>query len=656
VEFKLYTTFPTHLGGVYENKNVNLQDIMKRFHLIILIAGLLATTVAASAYNDNRNARVDSLEALLKGDNPPTGQKLMYICEELMRGYLPVDAAKAEKYGRMALALSYETGDPQIRQYVLRHFGLLSYGREDFTEAIDRFNQALAIADSMAQSGRYTQQDIDDAQSALYGSIANVYNLQGKSHLAIHYYQLALPIFERNGWLESQAVLHHNIAELYLAMGNHDKAEAHYRKAIGKGQESGDSLMVALPQRGLAKVYIEKGWYAEAQQTLQSACRYQQAHKEDDAPGYADVMASMARLNLMEGHRNLQQAKAYAREAAAMTDHEMMFEDKSNIMAVNCEVAMAARQWEEALTYGLQAIHDDSTATHSEAGYYKLLAEIYIQLGQKDKAQQMVDKMHGMMSRYATEHYQSGLSQMEVIYETEKKKAEIEALSHDRRMYGWMLVGAVGVLVMLVGLLVYRQMANRRQRALLAAKVALETETKERHIIARDLHDSLGGMLSLLKINLGKEDKTTDETVRQVDNIMAELRRVSHHLMPEELLHGGLATALHDFAVSTPGARFQTTGDIRMSKEQELALYRCAYELVNNALRHAQASHITIELMQQQNEVTLSVCDDGTGICEGETGGMGIKNISERIAPYHGTVNTVTGRGTGTETHITINV
>ncbi len=629
---------------------------MKRFHLIILIAGLLATTGAASAYNDHRNARVDSLEALLKSDNPPKGEKLMYVCDELMRGYLPIDAAKAEKYGKTALALSYETGNQQIRQYVLRHFGLLSYGREDFTEAIDRFNQALAITDSMAQSGRYTQQDIDDAQSALYGSIANVYNLQGKGHLAIHYYQLALPIFERNGWLESQAVLYYNIAELYLAMGNNDKAENHYQKAVEKGQESGDSMMVAMPQRGLAKVYIKKGRYAEAQQTLQSAYRYYQAHKADDAPGYADVMASMARLNLMEGHRDLQKAKAYAREAASMTDHEMLFEDRSNIMAVNCEVAMAAGKWEEALKYGLQTIHDDSAATHSDAGCYELLAEIYIQLGQKDKAQQMVNKMHNMMSRYATEHYQSGLSQMEVIHETEKKKAEIETLSHDRKMYGWMLVGAAGVLLMLVGLLIYRQIANRRQRALLAAKVALETEMKERHIIARDLHDSLGGMLSLLKINLEQKEKPTSEIVRQVDNIMVELRRVSHHLMPEELLNGGLVTALHDFAVSTPGARFQATGDIRLGKEQELALYRCAYELVNNSLKHAKANLIAIELMQQQNEVTLTVSDDGTGIAEEETGGMGMKNIRERITPYNGTVNVVTGADSGRETHITIKV
>ena len=49
-------------------------------------------------------------------------------------------------------------------------------------------------------------------------------------------------------------------------------------------------------------------------------------------------------------------------------------------------------------------------------------------------------------------------------------------------------------------LLFYFQLTHRRQKALLAAKVALETETKERRILARDLHDGLGGMLSLLRI------------------------------------------------------------------------------------------------------------------------------------------------------------
>ena len=95
-----------------------------------------------------------------------------------------------------------------------------------------------------------------------------------------------------------------------------------------------------------------------------------------------------------------------------------------------------------------------------------------------------------------------------------------------------------------------------------------------------------------------------------LDDIIVELRRTAHHLMPEELLKNGLVSALRDFAISLPDAHFQTVGDIRLTKDKEVVLYRCAYELVNNALKHAQAQHITIQLMQTPNEVTLTVSDD----------------------------------------------
>ena len=59
--------------------------------------------LAAQAYNDHRNARVDSLETALKGDHPPKGADLLRAYDELMRGWLIYDSAKAGYYGRKAL-------------------------------------------------------------------------------------------------------------------------------------------------------------------------------------------------------------------------------------------------------------------------------------------------------------------------------------------------------------------------------------------------------------------------------------------------------------------------------------------------------------------------------------------------------------------------
>ena len=625
-------------------------------HTILFLCLCLGTSVAA--YNDHRNARVDSLEAALKSGNPPKGDDLLRAYKELMRGYLPFDSLKTLDYGRKALALSYDLNGLNARQEILRYFGLLHYRREEHDEAIRYFQWALAVVDTMAHDSRYTETVIDDARSALYGSIANDYNMQDKHHLAIHYYQLALPIFEKYNWLESQTVLYHNIGELYFTMGNREEAERNYLKALERGETSGDSLMTALSRKGLIKIYLDMNDYDKARATAERCYAYYHAHRTEEAEDYPVVLASMVRLNMMEGHQDLPEANAYAKEVLSLVSDEMMFENKSDIYSAAAELAMAEGQWQRALSYALQTIRPDSSATGADANSYQLLAEIYTELGQKDKAREYIRKMHDVMTRYATDHYQSGLSQMEVLYETEKKEARIATLNRERSLYRWLLgvaIVATGALAVSVLLII---VMNRRKKKLIAAKAALEAETRERRILARDLHDGVGSMLSVLRLKIeGNADKA--ESLQQLDSTAGELRRTAHHLLPEELLRSGLRSALSDFAATVPGAEFSSSGNGHpIAKDVELVLYRCAYELVSNALKHARASHIDIQLLQGAHEVTLTVSDCGNSSFSTPHSslqkGMGLRNIEERIRPYHGTMHIAPSAAGGTEVNVSI--
>lgn len=625
----------------------NFVAVMKYLYLTFYLFACLS----AQAYNDHRNARIDSLEAALKSNHPPKGDDLLRAYDELMRGWLPYDDEKAEYYGRKALALSYQQDGLYVRQNVIRHFAQMHYGRGEYDEAIGLYQQALAVIDTMTTQSRYDAKTIDDARSVIYGSLGNVYNMQGKAHLAIHYYQRALPIFEKYDWQESQVVLYYNIGELYGQMGNWQEAEHNYLKALDEAEASGDSLMITMPRKGLAGVYYQTGDYDKALQTADLALSYYKAHRKEDPTAFVYTLSLKARILLMEGHEEVAKAKVCVQEALENIPQEIMFDDVSEVYMAACEVAMAEQRWQEALEYALKSVRPDSAATIADKSYYMLLAGIYAELGDKTRAREYMNKAYDLMNRYATDHYQSSLSQMEVLYETEKKEARIAQLASEQRLWRWLLCLAVALLAAAVALMVYLHLAHRRQKALLAAKVALETEAKERHILARELHDSLGGMLSLLRLKIGG-NASKNETLRLLDTTHTELRRISHHLMPEELLRGGLVSALRDFARSVPGAAFQTYGDIRLSKERELTLYRSAYELVNNAMKYAEATHIDIQLMQTVHEVTLTVSDNGKGMGDGN--GMGLQNIRERIEPYHGTLRIVSGENEGTEINLTL--
>lgn len=641
----------------YYWNNLYIFAVVMKIKILIFC---LIVSLTARAYNDHRNAKVDSLEALLKSKNPPKGDDLLRAYDNLMRGWLPYDAQKASDYGHKALALSYERNGLNVRQNILRFFAQMHYAHEEHDDAIRLFKWALAVVDTMELSGRYTQKDIDDARSCTYGAIGNDYNIQDKHHLAIHYYQLALPIFEKYNWLESQTILYHNIGELYFTMGNMQEAERNYLKAVEKGTTSGDSLMMAIARKGLLRLYVRQDSYEKARKMAELCYAYYHAHRTEEIEDYPVILASMTRLNLMEGHQSIAAAKAFAKEALSLAD-SLTFEDKSDVYAAACEVAMAEQKWQQALDYALCTIRPDSLATSADASCYRLLAEIYTQLGQKYKACLYINKMYEVMTRYATDHYQSGLSQMEVLYETEKKEAQIIQLANERRQHMWLLALAAALMVAMgIGywLLIIIQ---RRKKALLAAKVALETETNERRILARDLHDGLGGMLSLLRM---KTEQGEPSLLPLIDSIHTELRRTAHHLMPEELLKNGLVSALHDFAVSLPNTTFQhiiaegVTTPLALRRGAggeaiELVLYRCAYELVNNAIKHAKAEHISIQLMQEPQQVTLTVSDDGKGMQDSKEG-MGLQNIRERIMPYHGSINIASVEGQGTDINITL--
>jgi tetratricopeptide (TPR) repeat protein len=355
-----------------------------------------------------------------------------------MWGYLQIDGKRAEANAQQVLALSNERKWLNLRVDALRMLGMLAYGGDRFDEALSYYNWALAVTDTMRTDSRFSEKAIDDNLSSIYGAIGNLYNIQDKNLLAIEYYQKAMPIFEKYGWRESLTILHHNIAELYLSMGNDKEAERHYRQAIAKGKETGDSLMMVMSRRGLAKIYIDRDDYQQAKQTIDPAFAYYHAHRDEEPSDYAEVLASLAKINLMSGHENLTQAKAFALEALNVVNDEMMTETRCNVFAAAAMVEMKAKNWKAALLYALQSIHEnDDEATFSDVGCYEMLANIYMQLGNKEEASRYISKVRTMMERFSTQNYQSSISQMEVLYETEKNQKVIEQLNREKQWHLW---------------------------------------------------------------------------------------------------------------------------------------------------------------------------------------------------------------------------
>ena len=625
--------------------------------LAVLLLSLI-TPQHARAYTDHRNARVDSAEQVLQSGRRLSDKELMDCYYTIVRGTLGKDTEKHNRYAHEMLALTYRMNALNMRENALNHLGLQHYGQERYQEAEHYFRWAIAVTDSMQGDSRYSQEDIDDNYSQLYGALGNLYNIQDKALLAIEYYQKALPIFERHEWLESQTILHHNVAELWLSMGNREKAETEYLAAIKTGEASGDSLMAVLPRKGLVKIYIDEGRYEQALATAEQAYAYYHRHQDEDGTDYAEILASLTKIHLTEGHENLPRARAYAEEALTLAKGEMMAETRFDIYEAAALLAMKEGRTRQALDYALQSVHQsDAEATYSDAKGYELIATLYMQTGQWEKATLYMKKIRRMMERFATEGYQSGLSQMEVIYETEKKEAEIRQLRREKQWYLWggLLTALVLLLAASVFFLLWRSIRLSRRATVIQAR--LDGEITERVRIARDLHDRLGGLLTAIRL---------EHPTPLVDEAIGEMRNVSHHLLPDSLARYGLRTALSDYCRTMRNVSFTFVGQERRIPHEE-TVYCIVYELVNNAVKSAQAQHISVELMEDEALTVVTVADDGKGLPPGiatdskprkadgdkaQTAGSGLRNIRDRVSAIGGTFTLKSVPDKGTEATI----
>ncbi|WP_019987255.1 tetratricopeptide repeat-containing sensor histidine kinase [Rudanella lutea] len=183
-----------------------------------------------------------------------------------------------------------------------------------------------------------------------------------------------------------------------------------------------------------------------------------------------------------------------------------------------------------------------------------------------------------------------------------------------------------------------------RQLELKSLRAMIEGQEGERSRIARDLHDGLGIQLSRIKLFVEAHQEQLPNSVKEplnqfLDEACTETRLVSSNLRPYTLTTFGLIPALEDLVqklnlVNETRLILEHYGELPpLGDEASVMLYRVVQELLNNALKHAQAGQITVQIMANDETLLISVDDDGRGaeFPEVPTRGNGITNIKSRI-------------------------
>ncbi|MFL1894572.1 sensor histidine kinase [Aquimarina sp. 2-A2] len=197
----------------------------------------------------------------------------------------------------------------------------------------------------------------------------------------------------------------------------------------------------------------------------------------------------------------------------------------------------------------------------------------------------------------------------------------------------------------------HQEKETRYQKELLETSIL--SQERERNRIAKELHDDVGALLTTTKLyfnqitpDLPKSEiiSLTDRSLSFLDTMIESVRTISRDLRPVILEKMGLIEAVQSLVQS-----IQDTGAVRisfnyqpiqsLSKSRELNCYRIVQELLNNTLKHANASRILINIKTEKEYLVIAYEDDGKGYnpdTEDHVEGLGFKNIKSRLSVVSG--------------------
>lgn len=287
---------------------------MRKFVLTFVVAAL-GWVSSYAQYSDHRGRNTDSLERVVAGwtceriESASADQVsgLISAYKDLMWGYLQTNRDKSMEYARTALRLSSERGFWYAAQDASRVLGMHHYAAEQWDSASFFYNKSLEMIRKMEDKVTtryndkiYDQKSIDDAKSALYGALGNMYNVMDSIPRAMEYYKMAGDIFDKYGWKESNAILWYNMGETWLEEGDMSQAEECYNKSLGYARESGDSLQISSPLKGLGALYLAQGKTSRALKCLEEADKYYSLHEDQEFRARLETLDVMRKVLIQQ--------------------------------------------------------------------------------------------------------------------------------------------------------------------------------------------------------------------------------------------------------------------------------------------------------------------------------------------------------------------
>ncbi|MGF7082828.1 tetratricopeptide repeat-containing sensor histidine kinase [Mucilaginibacter sp. UYCu711] len=548
------------------------------------------------------------------------------------------------------IAVAGNSGNPRWQGEKASAFfdkGVIYDFREDFYTALNNYFEALKCYDGV---------DLPN-QAQVARRIASVYKVLHNSEKTLEYSRLAIKLFEKIHDKFSTAMIagiYTEIADVYYDRGELTKASTALNKIKPRMPDTTDEAVTSVYYYLAGQIALKEKKADYALVLLNQAIKYYNyaGHMDDLARIYAAISRlQMEKNNMAEAKKYVEQSMALAKQ----TGHKETM--------VTASVAMAAYLNESGNQLGAyQSLHqaivlNDSLLNETNIKQASTLAAIY-ENSQKEKT----------------------------IAQLEREK-QVQAAAVKQKTLLNIILTVTIIALLIISFAAYLNYKNRqkierqkitnleKEKQLMEAEALIKGQEEERVRLAKDLHDGVGSMLSGVKISFSnmKENLVMDQqnavafekSIWDLDQTIAELRKVAHNLMPETLVKFGLKNAVKDFCESmqlmsnTPIICEQFGPERPLGNIAEVNIYRIIQELVNNAIKHGNASQVVVQLTRTPVKVLITVEDNGNGFvpdAQEKPPGIGLSNIQSRVNYLNGHMHLESKPAEGTTINIELMV
>lgn len=583
--------------------------------------------------------------------------------------------AEADSLCSLALRWTEGSDDVYAKANLHRVAGNLALNRHDYVTADAQFSKALTMIEkTKAGKGKVLKANIIFEYSLMYYK-------QSDFDKSLEACFDARKLADETGDLKLMAQIDNRIGGIYTVLRQTDKASDYNKQAYLEAMQTGDKEL-------LSAVLIAYGNFMLHQQDTTEAIRlFTEAFENAKALNLPHNMSTAAYdiayayLEMGEYNKALEYSRIAHKWGKAGKNPFDACDGlyKIGLSYYYMEAFDIAR---DTLTLALEMAKNIQSKALQHM-IYDALNCLEASDGNFEKAYDYFVYFYELSQEILSEKDQQQMNFLEARYKDARKQAEIDKLKHRVEKGVTLIVILLLLLILFFAYYRYRQRLSNayrqakeqeiikleQEKQLVATQALLKGETTERVRLSKDLHDGIGGMLSATKLKIAnmkgnltipeEHVETFNMALNMLDNSIRELRRVAHNLMPESLMKYGLNPALQDFCNSLENVQYHFYGsDRRLDEKFETSVYRIVQELVTNAVKHSGAEQINVQLIVEEDRVSIVVQDNGKGfdaevVKHSKSGGL--QNIRFRVTSFNGHLDISSKPGSGTEITIEFN-